>query len=85
LKAVAQFDSPISVLATDDRGALVGELTNATIRKIDLTEPFLPAATGLTGTAVLPVPLSVTGLTVGTTYSYRVVGTNATGTNFGNA
>jgi sugar lactone lactonase YvrE len=83
LKNVAQFDSPISVLATPDRGAVVGELTQSTIRKIDPTEPLLPAVTGLTGTANLPVQLQVTGLTIGATYYYRAVATNARGTNFG--
>jgi hypothetical protein len=85
LKPVAQFDSPIAVLATDDRGAVVGELTQATIRKLVPTEPLLPAATGLTGTSVIPIQLQVTGLTIGTTYSYRVVASNSRGTSNGSA
>lgn len=84
LKPVAQFDSPISVLATSDRGAVVGELTNSTIRLIVPTEPLLSAATGLTGSAPLPVSLQVTGLTIGNTYYYRAVATNVRGTNYGN-
>jgi sugar lactone lactonase YvrE len=83
LKNVARFDSPISVLAMPDRGAVVGELTQSTIRKITPTEPLLPAASGLTGTAGVPVQLQVTGLTIGSTYYYRAVATNVRGTNFG--
>lgn len=84
LKNVAQFDTPIAVLAADDRSVIVGELTQATIRKVVPTEPLLPAVAGLTGTANLAVSLPVTGLTIGTTYFYRAVATNARGTNFGN-
>ncbi len=83
LKNVARFDNPISVLATEDRGAVVGELSQATIRKLVPTEPLLPVAAGLTGTATFPLSLQVTGLTIGSTYYYRAVGTNARGTNFG--
>lgn len=83
LKNTAQFDSPISVLATPDRGAVVGELTQSTIRKIAPTEPLLPATTGLNGTANLSVQLPVTGLTIGSTYYYRAVATNIRGTNIG--
>lgn len=83
LKNVARFDSPIAVLATPDRGAVVGELTQSTIRKVMPTEPLLPATTGLNGTVNLSVQLQVTGLTIGSTYSYRVVATNVRGTNFG--
>ncbi len=85
LKGVAQFDAPISVVATEDRGAIVGELTNSTLRRIVPTEPLLVVATGLTGTAVIPVSLPVTGLIIGNLYHYRTVGTNVRGTNFGNA
>jgi sugar lactone lactonase YvrE len=83
LKNIAQFDNPISVVATPDRGAVVGELTQSTIRKLTPTEPFLPAATGLTGTSNLPVQLQVTGLTIGATYYYRAAATNDRGTNVG--
>jgi hypothetical protein len=85
LKSVAQFDAPISVLATSDRGAIVGGLTNATIRKIVPTEPLLPALSGLTGTATLPVSLPVSSLTIGNTYYFRAVATNVRGTNYGNS
>jgi len=40
----------------------------------------IPAQTGLTGTTDVAVNANVTGLTPGTTYYYRAVGTNANGT-----
>ena len=55
----------------------VGDLLNDTIRKLSV--PAVPAQAGLTGTSAVAVTANLTGLTEGTPYYFRAVGSNSGG------
>ena len=69
-------------VAVDSAGNVyVADTGNETIRKLSI--PSVPAQSGLTGTSPVAVNATLTGLTPGTTYSFRVVATNVGGTTLG--
>ncbi len=74
-----QFASDYSV-AVDPEGNVYGLNGDAIVK---LAIPVVPAQSSLTGTTAQPVSASLTGLALNTTYYYRVVATNATGTTEG--
>jgi hypothetical protein len=77
---VAEFFSPISIATTQSGNLFVGESGTSRVRKITSLQTLLQAATGLTGTSVIPIELSTTGLPIGVTYYYRAIATNGGGT-----
>ncbi len=79
--SAARFGFPTGI-AVDGAGNLyVADFGNDTIRKLSI--PSVPAQSGLTGTSEVAVNAALTGLTPGTTYSFRVVATNIGGTALG--
>jgi len=83
LGPIARFNAPVSVAVDPSGDVIVGEIVNNTIRRIAPTTVIVEAATGLTGTAALPVALPLTGLVPGATYYYRAIATNDGGTTLG--
>ena len=79
----ARFDYPTGV-AVDASGTVYVADYNNLIRKITPSSTVsLLAQSGLTGTAVVNVNLSVTGLVAQTTYYFRAVATNNVGSVYG--
>lgn len=76
----ARFSSPFSLAARADGGLVVGEAGSSAVRNIESLQVLLEAATGLTGTADIPVTLPVTGLPTTGTYYFRAIATNGGGT-----
>ncbi|MES2658824.1 MAG: choice-of-anchor Q domain-containing protein [Verrucomicrobiota bacterium] len=83
LGEVARFDQPISLATISTGGVAVGETSHTTLRKIHSTQVLVQAATGLAGTADLPMETSITGLTSGLIYYFRTIATNGGGTTIG--
>src|SRR5208337_2055469 len=79
--SVGRFDDPRGVAVDSAGNVYIADEGNSTIRKLSI--PSVPAQSGLTGTSPLAVNAALTGLTPGTTYSFRVVATNAGGTILG--
>lgn len=79
--SAARFSGPGGI-AVDSLGNLyVTDSVNDTIRKVSI--PMIAGPSGLTGTNLEHVSASLTGLTPGKTYYYRVVTTSAADTTWG--
>ncbi len=77
----AVIASPRGVAVDSAGNVYVADTGNETIVKLSI--PSVPAQSGLTGTTAVAVNAALTGLTPGTTYSFRVVVTNVGGTTLG--
>ncbi|MEI6569116.1 MAG: Ig-like domain repeat protein, partial [Verrucomicrobiota bacterium] len=80
----AGFSAPGSVAVGGDGVLYVADRLNTRIRSVAIAGSVVLVQSGLTGTNPVPVSLSTTGLIGGTTYYYRAVATNASGTVNGN-
>ena len=77
----------LAAVIASPQGVAVDSAGNVYVPDIEtivkLSIPSVPAQSGLTGTTAVAVNAALTGLTPGTTYSFRVVATNVGGTTLG--